>query len=284
MKKSRWPFTKDDLLAFKRDGFLYVEDFLPPDGVLRLQQDIHRLIGMFLEREGLRDAQVPFSPPEFDSGLPALLKKSRRLGAEVYEAVKKLQSHVRLASDDRHVDATNALLGTEFSGFASRGWGLRLDHPAEDNFLTQLHQDYISQLCSPRGVVYWTPLRDVDAATGPVIIYPGSHHAGVFPIEVTGEGSQGLNIHDEPSVLSRFEAICPEVKAGDCVMIDMLLLHKSSANRSARTRWALISRYFDFCEPVGRKIGWIGGLQDGHSFEKVFPELTVNVAGGQSNG
>lgn len=283
MFKARYPFTEKDREFFETEGYLYVEQFLSRDGVEALQRDIHRLIGIFLEREGLADERGPFSPNTFDAGLQALLKKNRKLGAEVYEAVKKLPSHIRLATEDRHVDATNFLLGTDFSGFAPRGWGLRLDHPAEDNFLTQLHQDYITQLCSPRGVVYWTPLRDVDLATGPVILYPRSHSDGVFPIEVTASGSQGLNIHNESDVEGRYGSICPEVAAGDCVVIDILLLHKSSPNKTKDTRWALISRYFDFMEPVGTKAGWIGGLQEGHSFEKVYPELTVSAKGG-ANG
>lgn len=275
MRVATWPFNEDDRRFFEAEGYLYVKKFLPAEGLLQLQQEIHRLIGMFLEREGLSHEHKPFSPEEFDAGLPALLKKDRRLGALVYEAVKKVPSHVLLATDQRHVAATNYLLRTDFSGFAPRGWGLRLDHPSEDKYLTQLHQDYITQLCSPHGLVFWTPLRDVDAETGPVIGYPKSHTEGVFRIEVTGEGSQGLNIHNENDILKRYDPVCPEVSAGDCVIMDYLLLHRSSPNRSKRTRWALISRYFDFNEPVGREIGWIGGLQEGNSFEKVFPSLTT---------
>lgn len=36
----------------------------------------------------------------------------------------------------------------------------------------------------------------------------------------------------------------------------------------------MISRYFDFLDPVGISYGWKGGLQEGNSFEKIHPELS----------
>jgi len=125
--------------------------------------------------------------------------------------------------------------------------------------------------------VFCVPLRKIDAAIGPLAFYPGSHRDGVFPIEVAGAGSYGLRIHNEAAIESRYRPICPAVEAGDCLLMDFLLLHKSSPNRSRRTRWAMLTRYFDFTDETARRIGWVGGLQEGHPFNEVFPELTVST-------
>jgi hypothetical protein len=272
MHRARLPLTESDKKFFEETGYLYIEDFYPRGLFDELLLDIHRLIALLCEREGLPRPRS-FDPSEFDDGLAALLKKDRKLGGIIYEAAKKIPSHIQLACHPVHGEVSRYLLATDFPGFASRGWGLRLDHPSEDVYLTQLHQDYVSQLCSPRGLVFWTPLRRADMALGPVIIYPKSHKRGVFPIEVKGAGSYGLQIHDQDQVEREFTPITPEVGRGDCVIVDCLTLHKSSPNRSNRTRWALISRYFDFNDPAGKSIGWIGGLQEGNSFDKVFPDL-----------
>lgn len=277
MHRATLPLREDDRVFFEEQGFLYVERYFSESEIVRLLSDIHRLIGLVLEREGLQHSRQPFDPENFDSGLEVLMEKSRKLGALIYEAVKKIPSHLILASHERNVEVAKFLLGAEFVGFASRGWGLRMDHPDEDTFLTQLHQEYVSQICSPRGLVLWSPLRNVDAETGPAVFYPRSHREGVFPIEVTGAGSYGLKIREETALERRYDPLVPEVARGDCMIMDFLLLHKSSPNRSKRTRWALLSRYFDFSDPTGRQIGWAGGLQEGNSFEKIFPELATKV-------
>ncbi|MBM3514548.1 MAG: phytanoyl-CoA dioxygenase family protein [Alphaproteobacteria bacterium] len=272
IRKATLPLTAEDAEFFAEFGFIYVRDFYPAELFDRLLRELHELIGLVCEREGIGQPRPQFAASEFDAGLALLLKRDRKLGGIVYEAAKKVPSHIQLVGHEVHTAACRSLLNARFPGFASRGWGLRLDHPAEEVYLTQLHQDFVSQLCSLRGLVFWTPLRRADAQLGPVVLYPGSHRHGVFPIQVKGSGSYGLRIHDEAQVERRFEPCCPEVDVGDCVIIDSLLLHKSSPNRSTRTRWALITRYFDFLEPVGQSIGWIGGLQEGHPFDKVFPD------------
>ena len=109
---------------------------------------------------------------------------------------------------------------------------------------------------------------------GPVEFCPRSHKEGIFKVLKDGEGSYGLKIKDEQEVIKKFESTIPEVKAGDMVIINYLVLHRSSPNRSKYTRWAMISRYFDFLDPVGISYGWKGGLQEGNSFEKIHPELS----------
>ena len=120
----------------------------------------------------------------------------------------------------------------------------------------------------------WSPLRNVTLEVGPMRICTSSHLDGIFPIVRDGDGSYGLNIRDVENVAARYTYSVPEVNSGDLVVIDFMTLHSSSPNHSQRTRWAMISRYFDFLEPVGSSHGWIGGLQEGNSFEKVHPELS----------
>jgi len=273
MRKARHPLGKDDAAFFKEHGYLYIEQFYPAELFDRLLREIYDLIGLVCEKENVGLPRRPFDPDNFDDGLQALLKKDRKLGAVIYEAVKKLPSHIQLVAHPVNNETSKLLLDTDMPGFASRGWGLRLDHPREDKYITQLHQDFVSQLCSPRGVVFWTPLRDTDAVLGPLAVYPDSHKRGVYPIEVMGEGSYGLQIHDQERVEKLFQPIRPEVARGDCLLVDFLTLHKSSPNRSDRTRWALITRYFDFNDQEGKDIGWVGGLQEGNPFNKIYPDL-----------
>lgn len=266
--------TTEQLEQYQQDGILYVESFYDLEKeILPIQQDIYRLIRMINEQQCCGIQQEPFSPENFDSGLQDMIETNRDSASILYDAVKKLTSYIRLANSQKNEDLSKLLLGSDFVGFANRGYGMRMDHPNEDKLLTQWHQDYISQLCSPRGVVLWSPLRDVTLELGPVVLCPGSHQDGIFPIIRDGEGSHGLKIKNEVAVVQRYQSVIPEVKAGDLVAIDYLTLHCSSPNRSPFTRWSMISRYFDFLDKTGAAYGWKGGLQEGLSFATIHPEL-----------
>ena len=258
--------TEEQLRFWDANGYLVLKAFYD---VEREIAPVHAEIRQVLELVGGETGS------EFDGNLATMAKDCRAKASIVYDAVKKLPSYVQLAACAKHVTIGRQLLCSEFVGFAPRGYGIRLDHPGEDKFLTQLHQDYTSQLISPRGVVFWSPLRKITAELGPMILYPGSHKLGIQRIEKRGEGSYGLRLLNEEKLRRQFEAVAPEPDVGDVVVVDYLLLHESSPNRSEQTRWAMISRFFDFKERVGVSNGWKGGLAEGNSFETIHPELSV---------
>jgi ectoine hydroxylase-related dioxygenase (phytanoyl-CoA dioxygenase family) len=257
--------SKEQLSFWDKNGYLVLQGFYDRAAEIEpVLGEVRQLLALMGEPAGA----------EFDEGLVEMARNCRARASQVYDALKRLPSYVRLATAGKHVAVAKQLLKSAFVGFAPRGYGIRLDHAGEDKFLTQLHQDYTSQLISPRGVVFWSPLRKVTAALGPVVLYPGSHLLGIQRIEKRGQGSYGLHLPNEETLRQQFVAVAPEPDVGDVVIMDYLLLHESSPNRSDRTRWAMISRYFDFTEPIGKSHGWRGGLAEGNSFEHVHPELT----------
>ena len=267
--------SKEELDQFENEGFVYIPSFYDlEEEILPIQNDIYDLISILIKKYNLPIEQKPFSSKTFDSGLQELLKDHRELVSTIYDAVKKIPSYMKLACSQKNEDVSKELLKTKFAGFASRGFGIRMDNPSEDIFLTQWHQDYVSQLCAKKGIVLWSPLRDVTSEMGPVEFCPTSHKEGIFRVLKDAEGSYGLKIKNEEGIVSKFTSITPEVKIGDMVILDYLVLHRSTPNRSKFTRWGMISRYFDFLDPVGISYGWKGGLQEGNSFEKIHPELS----------
>jgi len=260
---------------YNKDGFVNIPSFYDlKTEILPIQKGIHQLISILIKQHKLDIPQEPFSPPTFDSGLDMLLENHRPLVSQIYDAVKKIPSYVKLACSTKNEQVARVLLNTEFIGFASHGYGIRMDNPFEDMYRTQWHQDYVSQLCAKNGIVFWSPLRDVTLDMGLVEFRLGSHKDGIFRILRDGEGSYGLKIKDEDNIVKRYPSVTPEVKVGDLVAANYLVLHRSSLNHSKYTRWSMISRYFDFLDPVGIAYGWKGGLQEGNSFEKVHPELS----------
>ena len=276
MHKAKFPLNEVDRKSFLETGYLYVEQLYDLKDVAAVQKDVYRLIDLIVKTHEVPIERRSFPEAEFDTGLDILCRDHRPLVGALYEAVKKLPSFVSLIMSSRNRQVSEWLLDSTFIGVANRGFGMRMDHPNEDTYLTQLHQDYPSQLCSPAGLVFCSPLRDVRSDMGPVAVYEGSHKKGILPVEVTSEGSYGLQMHEPTAALEGYVIVCPEVMVGDVVILDMLNVHRSTPNRSDRTRWTMISRYFDFTEATGCSNGWKGGLQEGNSFATLHPDLTFS--------
>src|SRR5256885_5093419 len=154
--------TPKEIETYKRDGFIVLREFYDLEREIEpIRRDIHRLVSMVIEDHGLPFRSTFRTADEFDEGVAYLLTCRRDLVSVVYDTIKRLPSYIRLACDRRHETVAERLLGTPFVGFANRGYGIRMDNPSEDDFLTQLHQDYVNQLCSPRGVVFWSPFRSI---------------------------------------------------------------------------------------------------------------------------
>lgn len=264
------------LRAWKRDGFLLLKDFYNFDTeILPIQREIYKLISRIAHRLNRPIQKFPFSSKAFDDGLQLLIEEHREEASLLYDTVKKLPAYVSLVCGEKNIALAKKLLNSDLVGFAPRGYGMRMDHPFSDEYITQLHQDYTSQLGSPRGVVFWSPLREVDRKLGPVVLFPGSHKLGILPIEVVSKGSYGLRIQNELELKEKFISIAPELNPGDLLVADYLLLHESSPNRGTKTRWAMISRFFDFTEDIGTGYGWKGGLSEGNSFADMHPDKVL---------
>lgn len=260
---------------FESEGYLLIKKFYNYENeILPIQKDIYTLISLIINSYKLPIRQKSFSAMTFDSGLTELLKNFRNLAGVLYDATKKIPSYVRLANSEKNEAISKVLLNSKFIGFAHRSYGLRMDNPFDTLHATQWHQEYVSNLSSLNAAVLWSPLRDVTANVGPVRICPGSHKNGIYPIYKDAENSKGLKIKNLEKLLENYKVIAPEVMVGDLLIADFKVLHCSSPNISDNTRWSMLSRYFDFTEPVGIKNNWVGGLQEGNSFERLHPELS----------
>ena len=273
MDASTYTLTEEQLADFKTLGYAYLTNYVSKSFLDSLRVTISEWSAAYAAEFGFGDLPTSSSPEHFDDALLALRAADIGGAGRVYDAIKKMPLFMQWASDQRHVDLTRQLLDTGNVGVASRGWGMRIDYPHDTKHKTQLHQDIVSQLCGPRGVVIWSPLRDITSDMGPVVLYPRSHLQGVFPVEARGASSQDFVIRNQGQLKSRFPAIAPEVKAGDAVVIDFMLLHESGFNASSCPRWSMLTRMFDASEPRSIRIGWRGGLQEGNVYGDVAGEI-----------
>ena len=266
---------------FIDQGWVLIENYVPNQILNEIKLEILQLIKLQVEGNEIGGFElIDFKiVSNLDEAFNKLKNHNPSLTSKIYAASKKLPSLARFVTSEKNSSTAKSLMGSNNVAFSERGWGLRIDHPNDVKHSTPLHQDYHTQIGSPNGIVIWTPLTDVTIDMGPLIFYPKSDKLGVQRIKKiqTENKSTDIELDLNLKLLDNLLECQPEVKAGDAVIINYLLLHKSGVNYSSKSRWSVLSRWFDFQNPDSIKRGWHGGIQEGFKFEEVHPEYNSTI-------
>ena len=275
--------SKDQLERFDNDGVLVVPSFYDLEAEIEpIQRQIHSIIGFLIKKHGLPIHQAPFSPEQFDSGYQELIQHDRRIGGTIYDAVKQIPAFHRLVGCTKHGNLLKQIRHSDNPGVAAGGYGIRIDNPFEEKFKAPWHQDYTAQFKSIDGLVFWSPLVQVNEQLGPVKFCLGSHKDGLVrvhtkdPRDPNKSGAYALILEDEENRVSRYKHASPLTNPGDLVIIDFLTLHASGSNISTRSRWSMQIRYFNYEDPTGIGYDWVGGYASGKTVKDIHPELVID--------
>lgn len=268
---------------FRNNGVLVIPGFYDPaEDVCPIQEGIYDLIGLIIGKYRLKIPRPAFAPESFDVGFQELIAHDRRIGGEIYDAVKQLPAFVRLVAAEKNEELLRQVRGIALAGIAGGGYGIRIDNPNEEKYRAPWHQEYPAQLRSLDGVVLWSPLVPITPELGPVEFCVGSHKNGVIPVLTRDpdnpekSGAYALRLQNEASVISSYPRVSPLTCPSDLVLVDFLTLHTSGFNRGSRSRWSMQFRYFNFLDPTGVKIAWKGSFAAGVDFRAVHPELVAD--------
>ena len=273
--------ASDQVRRFEEEGFLVLPGFYDVEGdITPIQAGVHRVIALLREKYGLSPAPS-FSPDTFDEGYLGLIAKNRSWGGEVYDAIKQIPAFVRLASSARAESIFKQLRKTDAPGLAAGGYGIRIDVPNEERFRADWHQEYHAQLRSPDGITFWTSLVPMTEQMGPVRFCVGSHRQGMLRVHTRDPehpektGAYSLILEDRDRHVAKYPQVAPLPVPGDLILIDFAVLHSSGFNRGVRARWSAQTRYFNFADSTGIRIGWQGSFAAGRSFQTIHPELVA---------
>ena len=274
--------SEDQHDAFHRDGFLILKGFYDVERDIEpIRRGVHSIIGFVAEQHGVDLGHRPYSSEEFDAGYMQLKAVDRRLASVVYDAVKQLVPFDRLVARRRNEAVFAQLRNAEVIGCAGAGSGIRIDNPDETTYIAPFHQEYPGQFRSLDGTVFWSPLRSMTQAMGPVKIAKGSHKEGLIKVFSEDQSAMGrtgayaLRLVEEDAIIERYPLVEPLAEAGDVLVMDFLTVHGSGRNVSTHPRWSMQLRYFNFAEPTGRRIDWAGSFAAGRSINDVHPGLHV---------
>ena len=270
--------THDQVESFNRNGYLVLKSFYDKSEIQPIWGQISQVISILAEDEGIEIDKKG----DFDDGIMQLLAKDRKFIGRVYDAAKQLPAFCRLLCCTRHDEIFTALRPDSSPAVAAGGQGIRIDLPREERFRTIWHQDFLTQLRSRDSLVFWAPLRKLTPELGPVEVCVGSHRDGPRTVVVneppndpTKPRGYRMVIRNEEKVVSGYERQAPLLDVGDLLVFDFMLIHQSSHNLSTKARWSMQMRYFNFLEPEGRRIEWVGSFAAGVKVGDVYPDLVA---------
>lgn len=259
------------LSQFHKEGWLILPNFYSLSLINQVNSDILELTHVVSERVEFTD--------NCDYSLPTLLsllsKHDRASIGKIYDAAKMLPSIHKVINNRANFDLFMSLRPKSMPGIATNGHGVRIDLPNEERFSAPWHQEFPNQFRSLDGLVFWIPLMHITQDLGPVHILPRSHNKGVLDVELTDKtnksGAYAMSIKGIDSIIasSNAEVISPLCKQGDLIILDFLTLHRSGINISKQARMSLQFRFFNYLDPVGTEIGWVGSYASGKDFGSV---------------
>ena len=272
----------EQIAQFKRDGFLLIRNFYSMEQIEPICLRAYNIIGQVIDEYNLPVTRNPYAYETFDDGYLDVININRRYGGVIYDAVKQIPAFLKLVAEPQNETLFNLLRPGATAGVAAGGFGIRINNPFEEKYRAAWHQEYIGQLRSLNGLVFWSPLIQVQPEHGPVDILIESHHAGLLPLiknhsDIPGQtGGYAARLYNEHSVVTKYSMVAPCITLGDVLIMDFMVLHRSGQNISTRALWSMQFRWFDFSEPVGRKHNWIGSYAAGIDFSDIHPELCIN--------
>jgi ectoine hydroxylase-related dioxygenase (phytanoyl-CoA dioxygenase family) len=238
-----------------------------------IRAEIQRLIALAIEQSGCRPARR--STERFDDGFTDLEAQSPAAAAAIFGAARRLTSVHQLSVHPKLLALSQRLMNTDLV-MSSPYKPVRIDSQARESRLLPWHQDYPYAQDSLDALVYWIPLQSVDNHNGCVVVAPGSHRSGVYPLKIRrhsadGSGHRDLQLAD-PKMVESFPHLAVPISDGDVLVFSSLLLHRSQVNASPNIRWTVQVRHGNFAHPVSVAKGWPRGHYESHWFDETHPE------------
>lgn len=217
------PFSASEMTAYDRDGYVRVPRLFDDE-----EMDLIR-------RSAKDDQQLQQRSFDRDDGTGANVRLSlwNHPGDTIYGMVARCR---------RMVDRAEQILEDEVYHYHSK----MIMKQAHTGGAWAWHQDYgywyENGVLLPHLVSVYVAVDRADRENGCLQVLRGSHHLGRVNHGLSGDQT-GADMERVRAAQQRMDMVHCELDAGDALFFHCNLLHRSDANRSDRSRWALICCY-----------------------------------------
>lgn len=223
--------------ALERSGYVIIKDLLRQQEIDDFEMSISRFSEAQIRKLGLqRRAAEPFID---------VFGRGGKYTSRIYQLMERLFVLHRVSARVGDLLERSGFL--EWAGIeVPLVWpDIRADIPNDSARTLPVHQDFASMQCR-RAWRLWIPLRPASAATGSMIVYPGTHKKG--PVAHDLEDPLKPNVAAEH--YAGIDGVILDLPAGDAVLMNPLLFHASVPNRSPHTKFTLMIQVQDLAEVI----------------------------------
>lgn len=212
------------------------------DAILR---DLQRLFVEGYQAEGAADPHAFF----------AQLFATEKFRAMAMTYGRDLPSFQRLLTDERLHRLAADCLASECLIFPADWVLFRIDGRQTEQSRFDWHQDYLYNMLSRDALTFWIPLSDIDPGVGGLAFAPNPNR-DIFPVRVNAEPSahnpNRLPLQDLERHSQRWEreaCVLNHAQAGDLILFDATVLHRSQAAVDDRFRFVANGRIGNALDP-----------------------------------
>jgi ectoine hydroxylase-related dioxygenase (phytanoyl-CoA dioxygenase family) len=235
---------------YEEKGYIVVKNAVPREYILNLHQVVASVLTKHCAGIPAFSKEDPWSDPAFHAAMLKFRTERPQEFGYLFDTVQTSVALWRLGTDQKLCAIAAELMNDTDSGLSVTDLLLRMDAPRDTRNKLEWHQDssYFRQNDrGENGCVCSISMKDVALENGPLEILPGSHALG--RIEVSGTDKNDINTSEQYRVpLEYVQRFSPEqvpLSAGDAILFNFDLIHRSGFNSSGLFRFTAIARYSD---------------------------------------
>ncbi len=231
--------------TFKENGYLVLENIISEKKINAVLANVYRMFLRYVPSTRLLDLQEPWKSDLFNEELIKFRDSNPKEFSVIYDSAQSSVSVEQLVSGDEIVNEIANVLDTSPLELSVTGRMVRMDPPNDKRNISNWHQE-INFFRNP-GLVLWIPLVEITSDMGFLQVCEKSHLDG----EIMVNFSQAANYETSKvsgsiislKQLNQYRKKSVEMKKGDALLFDNLLLHSSGINYSNRIRFSCNARF-----------------------------------------
>ena len=238
--------TAEQVERFREEGYIIIRKLLTEQEIAKIQ----RLRERIESDAASRGAKENFSKGKADYDLEPLSAdpagKTIAL-RKVQEVYLEEPDFAEVAASEKILDVAEDLIGTEIYYHSSK----LMFKPAGGGRRKPWHQDwaYWSHM-TQKQVTVWMAIDEATRENGCIQLVPGSHKRGLV------EHHHGEDFMIDEDQIDPSQIAYAEMKPGDVLFFDVLMLHASDPNRSDKPRLSCIIDFDSQPRPAGDGLGY----------------------------
>ncbi len=256
------PLSPEQIGFFHDQGYLLVEDLIPPADLQPVIEEIDREVDWRARRLVAKgELSQPYDECGFETRLARISSETDKIAVSIWNGILHGPAIFDLISHPRLVDVAEQLCGSA-EIVASSVYRLRPKIPNYGYGAVPWHQDsgYFEPYCDNALILTaWLPLVDATNENGCMWVIPGSHR---LPVVRHRRSPTGNYLEIEEQDLPPGDRVCCPLRKGGALLITNRTIHGSFLNRTEIVRWSMDLRYQSAALPTNAAITRLPGERE----------------------